>query len=283
MENTLEPAVEEQYRDALKAVRRELRQSGHTIDGRASVQHQPRTLFAGLSDLFPEESLCFPIDDGDLAGISGAEPVEDGIQELSDPYPQVVGQPRRICASDLFHFAKGTKLELPMLRNNSEQEVREMFRNISIESRPNPLYTTTLVAEALEDGPDEFDALYQSLRHFENILKTESEDIFQNYPEAQEVAGPVKRGPHGRFSDLHQTQSKQVCNNTAGQDRTMVTDHPTRLTRTSPRHFCLRVLRRLARQSKQCQVFLSRHRQPRGLTETARPSNKKYFRLKESR
>jgi hypothetical protein len=161
MDAVLAPVVEQQYRDALKTVRRELRQSGHTIDGRAHSRHQPRALIAQVAHHFTADDSDDADDENPSLEAPAGQP-EAEVIEVRDDFVQHDQNAASYIRFGADLVPRRYRLEEPLLGTNPRKDVKDVFLDLSKHANANPLYTTTLVAEPIDED-DDFQILGQEI------------------------------------------------------------------------------------------------------------------------
>ncbi|KAH6685872.1 hypothetical protein F5X68DRAFT_232850 [Plectosphaerella plurivora] len=164
MDVVLDPELEDQYRNALKTVRRELRQSGHTIDGRANSRHQPRALIAQVAHHFVADDWDDGADDKINLGGSFGQLNPEVIEAHGDTPDQEDLPAPQSTQFRIDFVPRKHHLEEPLLRTKPERDLTEWFLDLSKHANTNPFRTTTLVAEPVEED-DSDQALDQEPCH----------------------------------------------------------------------------------------------------------------------
>ncbi|EEY15072.1 conserved hypothetical protein [Verticillium alfalfae VaMs.102] len=177
---THEPDSMAIYHAILRTVRYDLRQTGHITDSRASTGH-----LASLSAMLP---LVEEVDEADLADVCLPAPClretvlpDESIVDLVNSCSQnATNKDLQILAEDAITYSSRVikDLELPLLPSNHDQDFKDFLKKYSPGSRPNPIHTSILPHEPVDEHKDESMTFprkaYATLAHLEEQLMTEN-------------------------------------------------------------------------------------------------------------
>ncbi|CRK12279.1 hypothetical protein BN1708_010422 [Verticillium longisporum] len=154
---TYEPDSIAIYHATLRAVRYDLRQTEHITDSRASTGH-----LASLSALLP---LVEEVDETNLADLCLTAPClretilpdESSVDLVNSCSQDVTTKDLHILAEDASTYSsRVTKdFELPLLPSNHDQDFKDFLKKYSPGSRPNPIHTSILPREPVDEHKDE--------------------------------------------------------------------------------------------------------------------------------
>lgn len=154
-----------EYQATLEQVRTDLVAWGHILDGKnqsslrleALLNSVP--LFSNGDDpLFEEwtQPLSIPYHDFDIALDPPDEAASTLLRDLYDDNNASL-DPRHLSEDALMSLSRSVlnlKLELPLLESNPELDFRRFLAEFSAESRPNPVHTSILPCEPVDDHED---------------------------------------------------------------------------------------------------------------------------------